>query len=203
MDRVLRPSRPVGPGVRSMPLSRTRARFVVAFALAAAAQTAFAQDKPVHEKPAQEKPPQNPPTGTGHTPPAEGGGPKIKMGGDPAPPKEEPAPPKPADAKSEPEQWVEQLGQWPSAEARQASIRLATVPSIAYPLLERRMLEHNQGWRMIAGCAATFGKLRDPRAIDLIRAKLEDRAMYQHATELIEALVRIDPVGAKPRLVAL
>ena len=181
-----------------MPLSRTGARFVVALALAAAARTAFAQ-----EKPAQEKPPANPPTGTGHTPPAEGGGPKIKMGGDPAPPKEEPAPPKAPDAKSEPEQWVEQLGQWPSAEARQASIRLATVPSIAYPLLERRMLEHNQNWRMIAGCAATFGKLRDPRAIDLIRAKLEDRAMYQHATELIEALVRIDPVGAKPRLVVL
>lgn len=186
-----------------MPFLRVRARFVVALALAAAAAPAAAQEAPPHEKSAQEKPPQNPPAGTSHPAPDQGGGPKIKMGSDAPPPKEDaPSPTKP-DAKTEPEQWLEQLAQWPSAEARQASIRLATVPTIAYPLLERRMLEPNRDWRMVAGCAATLGKIRDLRAVDLLRAKLEDRAMYQHASELIEALVRIDPVGAKPRLVAL
>jgi HEAT repeat protein len=178
-----------------MPFFRS---FVVALALAAAASTAAAQDTSP-----QEKPPANPPAGTGRTPPAEGSGPRIKMGGGEAGQgKEEPAAPKP-EAKSEPEQWIEQLATWPSGAAKQASIRLATIPSVAWPLIEHRMLEPNQDWRMIAGCASTLGKLRDLRGIDLLRAKLEDRGMYQHATEVIDAIVRIDPVGAKPRLVAL
>jgi len=95
------------------------------------------------------------------------------------------------------------LGLWPASEAKQASIRLASVPTVSYPLLERKMLEPNQDWRMIAGVAATLGKIRELKSIELIRAKLEDKKMYQHSVDLLDALVRIDPVGAKPRLFTL
>ena len=129
------------------------------------------------------------------------------MGGDDEPPADAPKPAeKPADKpaeKSEPQLWMESLAGWPSAEAKQASIRLANEPSIAYPMLERKMLEANQDWRVICGVAATLGKIRDLRAVDLVRGKLDDRRMYQHSTDLLEALVRIDPVGAKARLLGL
>jgi HEAT repeat protein len=174
----------------------------LALVLAAlAAAPAAAQDKP------KDAPP---PPSIGIQPrgPKEGGkGSKIKMGSDPDPAPAQPAPATgdqtKAPAKTEPEQWMDLLASWPSAEARQASIRLATVPAVSYPMLEKKMLEANQDWRVIAGSAATLGKIGDLRAIDLIRGKLDDKKMYQHAGDLLEALVRIDPVGAKPRLLTL
>lgn len=107
-----------------------------------------------------------------------------------------------AEQRSEPELLVEQLGEWPSNDARQASIRLAAQPSIAYPLLEQVLLSPDADWRQIAGSAATLGKMRELRALELIQAKLQDRKMYQHSGELLDALVRIDPVHAKRRLIA-
>lgn len=166
--------------------------------LALAAGRASAQDKPKGDPP--------PKTPDGKTPSDPAKGPKIRMGADAEPPA--PAPEKPstepaAPGKSEPEIWLDELSHWPAADARQASVRLANVPEIAYPLLERRLQEPNQDWRTVAGVAATLGKIRDLRAINLLRGKLDDKRMYQHSTEILEALVRIDPVGAKPRLVTL
>jgi HEAT repeat protein len=169
---------------------------------ALAAAPAAAQDKPKDAPPPPSVGIQ--PKGPKDT----GKGPKIKMGTDSEPAPAPTAPPSEGDqpkspVKTEPEQWMDLLATWPAAEAKQASIRLSTVPAVSYPLLERKMLEANQDWRIIAGSAATLGKIRDLRAIDLIRAKLDDRKMYQHASDLVEAIVRIDPVGAKPRLFAL
>ncbi len=156
---------------------------------------------------AQDKPPPAPPGGSpeGRAPKDSGGGPRIRMGGDPEPAPEAPKPPveAPTDGKSEPEIWLAELSKWPAADARQASVRLANVPAVAYPMLEKKLLEANQDWRTVAGVAATLGKMRDLRAIELLRAKLDDKRMYQHSTEILEALVRIDPVGAKPRLLSL
>lgn len=130
----------------------------------------------------------------------------VRMGDGPARdaerdgPATPPAPDMPS--KSEPELLVEALGDWPSNDARQAAIRLAAQPTIAYPLLEARLLSPDEDWRMIAGVAATLGKMRELRAIELLRAKLQDRKMYQHSSELLDAIVRIDPLHAKQRLMA-
>ncbi len=129
----------------------------------------------------------------------------IKMGGDDEPaPAPEPKTPDKGEipAKSEPEELLEKLGTWPGTEAKRASIRLAAQPRIAYPLLEKKLLERDQDWRMIAGVAATLGKIGDLRALELIESKLQDRKLFQHSGPLLDALVRIDPVGAKARLVA-
>ncbi len=104
--------------------------------------------------------------------------------------------------RNEPELLVRQLAEWPSADARQASIRLAAQPSVALPLLERTMLERGHDWRMISGAAATLGRIGDLRALELIESKIQDRKMFQHASELLNALVKIDPIGAKARLTA-
>jgi HEAT repeat protein len=180
------------PSSRHLPLS------LALVALAAA--TAAAQDRPKDHPPPpdvgiQPKPPKDAPKPG-----------KIKMGTDPEPEQAPDAPPKEATGektvKSEPEQWMDHLATWPSAEAKQASIRLSTIPAVSYPMLEKKMLEANQDWRVIAGAASTLGKIRDLRALDLLRSKLDDKRMYQHSSELLEAIVRIDPVGAKPRLFA-
>lgn len=121
----------------------------------------------------------------------------------PKPPDADRAEPPAADTKSEAEAWVDLLAQWPAAEAKQASIRLAAQPSVAWPLLERRMQMPGQDWRMVCGVASTMGKLGDQRAIEPIQGKLQDRALWLHSPDLLDALVRIDPMGAKARLTAL
>jgi len=178
---------------------QSRFNLLAAGLVALVAAAASAQD--------QGKPPVDPGIPPTKPPKDAGKGPRIKMGGDDEPPA---TPPKPDDktapktpGKSEPEQWLDALAGWPSAEAKQASIRLANEPSVTYPMLEKKMLEANQDWRMVCGVAATFGKIRDLRAVELVRGKLDDRKMYQHSTDLLEALVRIDPVGAKARLLGL
>jgi HEAT repeat protein len=179
-------------------------RFVVLVAalVASSSASALAQDQP-------KQPPADPGIPAGKPPKDAGKGTRIKMGGDgDTPPAEQPkdgekpSAPK-APEKTEPEMWMETLAQWPSAEAKQASIRLANEPTVSYPLLEKKMYEPNQDWRVICGVAATLGKIRDMRAIDVVRGKLDDRRLYQHSSDLLEALVRIDPVGAKARLIGL
>lgn len=123
--------------------------------------------------------------------------------GDPPAPAEEPEkePPVPESGRrTEPQILVEQLSRWPSSEAKQASIVLAAQPTVSFPLLKERMLDPDIDWRAVAGVAATLGKIGDARGIELIEAKLQDRRMYLHSATLLDALVRIDPVGAKARL---
>jgi HEAT repeat protein len=180
-----------------------RPLLLVTALLALGAASALAQDPP-KEKP---KDPAEPAVPPGKAPKEAGKGPRIKMGADGDPPAEppksddKPAPKQPE--KTEPELWMEALSGWPSADAKQASIRLANEPAVSYPMLEKKMHEPDQDWRTICGVAATLGKIRDLRAVDLVRGKLDDRAMYQHSADLLEALVRIDPVGAKARLLGL
>jgi HEAT repeat protein len=184
-----------------------RLRFASALSLAVLAasstSSAVAQDQPKPPPAEPGIPPAKPPKDAGK-------GNRIKMGGDTDPPPDQPkegdkpAPKAPEKTeKTEPEMWMDALAQWPSAEAKQASIRLANEPTISYPMLEKKMYEANQDWRVICGVASTLGKIKDLRAVDMIRGKLDDRKMYQHSTDLLEALVRIDPVGAKARLTGL
>jgi len=108
----------------------------------------------------------------------------------------------PAGKKTEPELLVEALARWPATEAKRAALRLAYQPSVSFPLLEARMLEPDLDWRSISGIAASLGHIGDPRALELIEAKLQDRKMFLHSGALIRAIVRIDPVGGKRRLLA-
>lgn len=165
-------------------------------ALAAGATSAAAQEDPPPPPPAKKPPASQDP-----------GKDRIRLSDDPLPeepPKPattKPAPP-PAPEPTEPELWIATLAQWPAAEAKQASIRLAAQPGIAWPLLERKMLEPKQDWRMVCGVASTMGKIGDARGIELIQGKLQDRALWMHSGDLLDALVRIDAVGSKSRLVA-
>ena len=128
--------------------------------------------------------------------PVDSGG-RTDEGRDPAP--EDDSPRRRAD---EPERLLAELAEWPSADARQASIRLAAQPTVALPLLERTMNESRHDWRMIAGAATTLGRIGQLRSIELIESRIQDRRMYQHSGDLIDAIVKIDPVGAKARLLA-
>lgn len=115
---------------------------------------------------------------------------------------------------AEAEGWIETLGKWPAIEAKQASIRLAAQPSVATPLLlaalgappeprgAGRGESRGDDWRRVCGIAATLGKIGDQRAIELLLAKLQDRRMFTHSADLLDALVRIDAAGAKARLMA-
>ncbi len=146
----------------------------------------------------QDKPPKTRPDEPGKS---ESGKPRIRMGDAPS------SKPKAADEpetskKSEPELLIEALAEWPAADAKQASIRLSAQPRIAYPLLEKKMLEADQDWRVVCGAAATLGRIGDLRALELIEAKLQDRGLFQHSGDLLDALARIDLVGAKRRLIA-
>ena len=144
-------------------------------------------------------------------PPVPGGGdgndgdrPRIRMGDDPAP---EPDTRKgnettTAPKKGELDLLVETLATWPSTEARQASIRLAAQPKAAFERLTGALNDANVEWRTIAGAAATLGRIGDVRALEAIQAKLQDRKMFQHSGDLLDAVARIDPIGAKPRFVA-
>jgi len=131
----------------------------------------------------------------------EKGRPGIRMGGadegteDPA----APAPP-PIPERSEPEQLVEVLSTWPTQAARRAAVILAAQPTVAYPLLEAKMMEPDLPWRTIAGVVAALGQVGNVNALELIEAKLQDRRMYQHSGDLFDAILRLDPVGGKSRL---
>ena len=149
----------------------------------------------------QDPPPPPGPAGTGQP---KGPDPiKIGSGQNKDAPPPEKAPPPELPAMSEPEQLVAQLATWPSQEAKQASVRLAAQPRVAYPLLERKMLESGQDWRVVCGVAATLSRIGDLKAMELIEAKVQDRRMWQHSPDLLDAIVRLDPVGAKARLLAL
>ncbi len=150
---------------------------------------------------------QDRPGGKGRPAKRSGDGGRMRMGdGDPAPEEEQPTPDEQGaptvQKKSEPELLVERLADWPALEAKRASVRLAAQPSVAFPLLRDRLLQPGQDWRMVSGVAATLGKIGDLRAIELIEAKLQDRTLFLHSHALLDALIRIDPVGAKQRLLA-
>ena len=163
-----------------------------ALILLAAATTAVAQNRP-------------PVPGLGDGKGSDGERPRIRMGddtdagprtSDPRTTDGEPA------AKSELDLLVESLATWPSTEARQASIRLAAQPNAAFDRLTAALNDADVEWRMIAGAAATLGRIGDIRALEPILAKLQDRKMFQHAGDLLDAVARIDPIGAKPRFFA-
>jgi hypothetical protein len=180
--------------------------FVLCLAAAAAlgATSALAQEKPIEPPPDPGIPPDVPKEGSKETKRPGGrikmgSGPDEGQGGDetPAAPK---TPEKPK--KSEPEEWIDLLGKWPSSEAKQASIRLASQPAVAWPLLVERLSDPAEEWQRICGAAATLGKIGDVKALDPITAKLQDRRLYLHSADLLDAIVRIDPAGAKSRLLA-
>ena len=115
--------------------------------------------------------------------------PKPKAGSDDARPK-----------KSEPQLLVAALAKWPSVDAKRAAVRLAAQPSVSFGLCKEAMLRPKQDWRMIAGLAAAFGHMRKLEALELLEAKLQDRTMFLHSHELLDAILRIDPVGGRTRL---
>lgn len=168
-------------------------------ALALPSVPAAAQDKPVE--------PGLPPSPRTDTEPKKPGG-RIRMGE--LPPEEKPSEPAkpetaPAEKPERPEHevWIEQLAKWPAPEAKQASIRLAAVPKKAFEPLVAKLAAPGNDWKSVCGAAATLGKIGDLRAIEPLLAVLRDRKMYAHPAETLDAIVRIDAAGAKPRLVAL
>src|SRR5689334_2483714 len=96
-------------------------------------------------------PPPNPPATTTDAPPKPpqkhtGHDGRIKMGDDPSnPAPEQPKEPEKAKTpeKSEAEVLFDALAGWPSQDAKQASVRLALEPAVAYPMLEKAMRDAN------------------------------------------------------------
>ena len=168
----------------------------IALALLAVAMPAMAQNRP-------------PVPGTTRGGTKSGGSksgdrPRIRFGDDPEPESEQPKRPEPEaeKQKSEIDVLLEELATWPSADARQASIRLAARPQVATLRLLGVLDDPSANWRSVCGAASTLGRMGDTRSLEPIQAKLQDRKLYQHSGDLLDALARIDPIGAKARLLA-
>lgn len=136
--------------------------------------------------------------------------PKSKSSGGPvfSPPEEAPkepeAPPAPpAPAKSELEILLEALGTWPSPEARTAAEALgARWAEAKGPVLELLRKPSPEG-RATAGAAVAARRSGDPEALPAILATLRDTRNFRWCAEILDAVVALDPVGAKERLLPL
>lgn len=189
-------------------------RSVLVLTLAAAALAADAAVVATSAVPvacAQDAPPAGPQTPPTKRPPETKGSGKdrIKLGDDTgtgqpeAPPATKPAPEAPkAPERTEVDVLMDELTKWPAPEAKQASIRLAAQPSVVFPLLDKKIREPGGDWKTVCGVAATLGKIADARALEPIQAKLQDKQLWLHSGDLLDAIVRIDPAGAKSRLMA-
>ncbi|MCE9634409.1 MAG: HEAT repeat domain-containing protein [Planctomycetes bacterium] len=192
-----------------------RRLLVLTLAALIAAPSALAQEKPLEPPdspgtPAAPKPKEKDGGGDSSGGKSGGGsggksGPRLRMGDLPedAKPKEPvPEAPKTEDRpkRSDTEEWMLQLAKWPSAEAKQASIRLAGQPKDSFGPLVAILTAKGADWRVVCGAASTLGKIGDVRALESLLPKLQDRTLFQHAGDLLDAIVRIDPAGAKARL---
>lgn len=85
----------------------------------------------------------------------------------------------------------EKLRQWPERPARQAALLLSGLGDATHDRLIRGLAD--QDWRVRAGCAYALGEMGDPQAVEPLVAAIRDPSNRAGLTELMRALVRIDP----------
>jgi HEAT repeat protein len=117
----------------------------------------------------------------------------------------EPKPGKPEEPPKTPAQLlIALLAQWPSAEARAAADRAAVDWTAARPAI----LQALQGTpppdpRVVAASAHAARRAADASLLDPLLATLRDARVHPWAGDLVDAVLELDPVGGKERLLPL
>ncbi len=122
------------------------------------------------------------------------------------PPEKKPskAPDKPAEPpKGEMDVLVGRLAGWPSADAKAAAEALAERWAEAKPLLLAVLARPAGDGRATAAAAFAFQRSADPDGIPALLAAVRDPRASRWTTEILEAVVALDPVGARDRLLPL
>ncbi|MHC4820193.1 MAG: HEAT repeat domain-containing protein, partial [Planctomycetota bacterium] len=156
--------------------------------------------------------------GTGKAKEKPGFKPKPKKGGvsfeppeqdpasDPAPEATKPETP-PAKPRSDIELLLEQLSSWPSKSAREAMRRaLPRYESRKDELLatlKARPIQSARNPRLVAALCHLVAEVGDREQVPNVVAVLRDPIVFSRAAEIIEALVRLDPVHTRENLLPL
>jgi HEAT repeat protein len=131
-----------------------------------------------------------------YAPPEDGKPPEKEKEGDrPQKPQEPP--------KSDIERFVASLASWPSPESRGAVDALTARWAEAKPALLAALTRVPVDGHVAAGAAVAFRKAADPEGVPVFVAILRDPKCFRWAPELLEAVVSLDPVGARERLLDL
>jgi HEAT repeat protein len=163
--------------------------------LVLAALAALAVLAPASAARAQEEPPMPPPPRKGERPTFS----PPDKGGEEAEPAKPPEPPKtPA------QRLVESLSTWPSAEARAAARSAAAEWTVAKPILLAALKgPPAPDGRFVAGAANAFRQAGDAEGLEPLLRALKEPRSYGWAGEVVDAVLDLDAVGAKDRLLPL
>ena len=121
----------------------------------------------------------------------------------PAPNPDDAPPAPPAPPRGEIDLLVDELIRWPSPEARAAAEVLARRWAEAKPAVMALLVRPTPEGRGVAGAAVVLARAGDAGGLPALLATLRDPAHFRWCGEILDAVVALDPLGAKDRLLPL